>query len=55
MLLLFLTVAQHESGTRKLYLGSITKYNKKYPVNATAQIGQVQDKKNSNGTEKKYY
>jgi hypothetical protein len=40
MLLLFLTVAQHESGTRKLYLGL-----KKYPVNATAQTEQVQDKK----------
>jgi hypothetical protein len=34
---------------------SITKYNKKYQVNATAQIEQVQDKKNSNGTAKKYY
>ena len=33
---------------------SITKYNKKYPVNATAQIEQVQDKQNSNGTAKKY-
>ena len=31
-------------------------YNKKYPVNATAQIEQVPDKKkNSNGTEEKYY
>jgi hypothetical protein len=34
---------------------SITKYNKKYPVNATAQIEQVQDKKTSNRTAKKYY
>ena len=52
MLLLFLTVAQHESGTISW---SVTKYNKKCAVNPTAQIEQVQDKKNSNGTAKKYY
>ena len=34
---------------------SVIKYNKKYPVNATAQIEQMQDKKNNNGTAKKYY
>ena len=34
---------------------SIIKYSKKYSVNATAQIEQVQDKKNSNGTAEKYY
>jgi hypothetical protein len=28
---------------------SVTKYNKKYPVNATAQIEQVQDKKTVTG------
>jgi hypothetical protein len=42
MLLLFLTVAQHESGTISW---SVTKYNKKYAVNPTTQIEQVQDKK----------
>jgi hypothetical protein len=39
----------------KFYQIKITKYSKKYPVNATAQIEQVQDKKTSNGTAKKYY
>jgi chloramphenicol O-acetyltransferase len=42
MLLLFLTVAQHESGTISW---SVTKYNKKYAVNPTTQIEQVEDKK----------
>ena len=53
---MFLIVAQHESGTRKLYLGQWSNITKKYPVNVTAQIEQVQDnKKNSNGTAKRYY
>jgi hypothetical protein len=45
MLLLFLIVAQHESGTRKQYLGQWSNIKKNYTVNATAQIEQVQDKK----------
>jgi hypothetical protein len=42
MLLLFLIVAQSESGTRK-----VTKFNKKVSLqcNVTAQIEQVQDNK----------
>ena len=40
---MFLIVAQHESGTRKLYLGQWSNITKKYPVNVTAQIEQVQD------------
>ena len=55
MLLLFLIVAQHESGTRKLYLGQWSIIKKNYPVSATAQIEQVQDKKNINGTANKYF
>jgi hypothetical protein len=43
-----------ESGTTKLSW-SKTKYSKTYPVNATAKIEQVQYKKTSNGTAKKYY
>jgi hypothetical protein len=50
MLLLFLTVAQHESGTRKRYLGQKPNTNVKQKTygqfNVTIRTEQVQDKKN---------
>ena len=60
MLLLFLTVAQHESGTRKRYLGQKPNTNVKQKTygqfNVTIRTEQVQDKKkNINWAAKKYY
>jgi hypothetical protein len=59
MMLLFLTVAQHESGTRKRHLGQKLNTNvwQKIPgqYNVTTRIEQVQDKKNINWSAKKYY
>ena len=59
MLLLFLTVAQHESGTRKRYVAQKPNTNVQLKIsgqyNVTTRIEQVQDKKNINWAAKKYY
>jgi hypothetical protein len=48
ILLLFLTIAQHETGTRKAVSWSVTVYNKilSSQCKLTAQIESVQDKCN---------